>query len=954
MAALEQFFLNLPAATSLAYVVVQHLEPDREDMLPELLGRDTSLQVIQAQNGMRVRPGLVYVIPPNAELSILHGWLQVRKPAAPRGHRLPIDSFLRDLAKDQREKAIAIILSGMGSDGALGIKAIKKSGGMVLVQDPASAKFDSMPRSAIRTGLVDCIAAAEDLPTKLLQYVTGAPSEPPDAPSADEKPWTGIDQIFGLLREQTGNDFSSYKTSTIHRRIERRMMVHQFARLAPYIRFLQENPHEVELLHKEMLIGVTEFFRDPGLFETLKEKIIPGLLTGAAPGRQVRIWTPGCSTGEESYSLAILFQEYFEAQDPPHRNAAIQIFATDLDRDAIDRARRGLFSEQIRAQVSPERLERFFVPEGDRYRIKKEIREMLVFAPHNLLTDPPFTKLDLISCRNVLIYLKAKAQRQLLPLMHFALNPGGLLILGTAESTGGSEHLFATVDKKWIIFRSKELSQRPPLEFPLPQPIARPGDLTESTPEADLIYATQQALLDEYAPPAVVVTLEGDIVYVNGRTGKFLEPASGKMNHNLFAMAREGLREEIGSALRTAGRHLSPVTHHIIQVPSDGSMTPINLSVKPLPERISPRRLFLVVFEECKTSPAETDGLPDAEPGSVDPAELQSDLHRTRQRLLSVTRQMESTQEALKAANEELQSNNEELQSANEELNSSKEELQSINEEMQTVNAELQTKIDELSGSNNDIKNLLNGIEMATIFLNVDLGIKRFTPQSTKIVHLLPGDVGRSISDFATQLKYGGLIDDARKVLGSLEPRERQVEAANGCWYNMRILPYRTTDNVIDGVVVTFADITALKNLEQSLRIQKEEAQAARRYAETILATVREPLVVLDESLRILFANQCFYDTFRVTPGDTKDQLFYEISQGQWDVPPLRQLLEDILPHQTELRDFRVEHDFLGCGRKVLLLNARRMASGSAQGHVIMLAMEDVTGPETNTEPARK
>jgi chemotaxis methyl-accepting protein methylase/nitrogen-specific signal transduction histidine kinase len=955
--ALEQFFSNMPADTGVAFVLIQHLEPTQKDMMAEILGRFTALHVVQAQDRMKVRPNWVYVIPPNAELSILHGRLLVLEPVAPRGQRMPIDGFLRHLASDQREQAIAIILSGMGSDGTLGLKAIKEQGGMVMAQNPVSSKFDSMPRSAINTGLVDFIADAEDLPSKLLQYLAYPAFGDQEQISNEEEPWAGIEKVFVLLREHTGNDFSYYKISTIHRRIERRMAVHQFVRLAQYVRLLQENPHEVELLQKELLIGVTQFFRDPGLFQALQEKILPRILAEHAADLPLRVWTPGCSTGEESYSLAIVLQECFEAHNWHHRKQGIQIFATDLDQEAIAQARRGSFSDRIKADVSPDRLARFFVPDGNGYRVKKEIRDLLVFAPHNLLTDPPFTKIDILCCRNVLIYLKTNAQRQLIPLMHFALNPRGLMILGTAESAGGFDHLFSTVDKKWKVFQRREVADRPRLEFPSPMMPYRPAGPPDPEPEeaeADMTYAAQRALLDDYAPPAVVVTAEGDIVYVNGRTGNYLEPASGKVNHNVFAMAREGLREELGVALHGAGRHMTPITNRVVHVKSNGGVTTINLTVKPLSVRKTPRSLFLIVFEERKTPSGETDLPQDAEALPVAASEVQTELRRTRERLQAVSQQMEATQEELRAANEELQSNNEELQSTNEELNSSKEELQSINEEMQTVNAELQTKIEELSTANNDMKNLLNGIEMATIFLNVDLGIKRFTPQCSRIVNLVPSDIGRTISDFATKLKYVGLIEDARNVLDTLVPKELQVEAADGCWYNMRILPYRTTENVIDGVVITFADITVLKKLEQSLRVQKEEAQDSRTYAENIVATIREPLVVLDDSLRVIFANQCFFDTFQVNATNTQGQYFYEISDRLWDIPALRRLLEDVLPHQAQLQDFRVEHDFPVCGHKVLLLNARRIESESARGGVIMLAIEDVTGLDRGRSPAQE
>ncbi|MHB8899584.1 MAG: chemotaxis protein CheB [Thermoguttaceae bacterium] len=949
--AFEQFFSRLLSDTGLAFVLVPHLEPTHKGMMPELLGRHTKMPVVEVKDGMQVRPNCVYVIPPNADLSILHGKLQVLEPVVPRGQRLPIDFFFRHLAADQKEKAIGIILSGMGSDGTLGLKAIKENSGMVMVQDPASAKYDSMPRSAINTGMADYIAAAEELPARLIQYVTHSPAVPQELTAAEAEPTAALEKVFVLLRAHTGNDFSCYKKNTIHRRIERRMSVHQFDRLPRYVRFLQENPQEVELLSKELLIGVTNFFRDPGLFECLKEKAIPQLLQDRAARNPLRVWNPACSTGEETYSLAILLKECLEElklQDAP----AIQIFATDIDKDAIDRARRGTLSAGIVSDMSRERLARFFVHEDESYRVKKEVRDLVVFAPQNLLVDPPFTKMDILCCRNLLIYVNVETQQRLLPLMHYALNPGGLLILGTAESVGGSDRLFSPLDKKWKVFRRREVSERPRLEIPacrVPRgrvDIAEPKSLGE--PEMDISYVAQRALLDCYGPPSVVVNSEGDILYVNGRTGKYLEPSSGKVNNNVFAMAREGLREELATAIHNATTRKAAFTASSVRVKSNGGFTTINLTVRPLAEPAARRGMFLVVFEETTVgregTAAENGPIPSAPSAPNVPAtELEEELRHARERLQATAEEMEATQEELRSANEELQSNNEELQSTNEELNSSKEELQSLNEEMQTVNAELQSKIEELSQSNNDMKNLLNGIEMATIFLDNDLGVQRFTPQATRIINLAASDVGRPLGHFTTNLKHDGLIQDARGVLDTLVPKESQVQTSDGLWYNLRVLPYRTVDNVIAGVVMTFADITPIKQLEQALHEQKADLQAARDYAQSIIATIREPLVVLSGELRIVSASAAFYQTFQVTPALTEGRLLYEIAQQQWDIPALRQLLEDILPKTTELQNYRVEHDFPTIGHKVLLLNARQIVPEAEPARLILLAMEDIT-----------
>ena len=933
--AFEQFFTHLPSDTEMAFVLVPHLEPTHRGMMPELLQRHTSMKVVEVEDGMKIQPNCIYVIPPNADLAILHGTLQVLEPIAPRGLRTPIDFFFRHLAADQKEKAIGVLFSGMGSDGTLGLKAIKENLGMAMVQDPNSAKFDGMPRSAINTGLVDYIAAAEDLPAKLIQYIhhTPHPAEARDVPEGE--PSATLQKIFVVLRAHTGNDFSCYKNSTISRRIERRMSIHQFDSLPRYVRFLQENPQEVELLYKELLIGVTSFFRDPGMFEFLRDRAIPRLLQDRPGNSAVRVWNPGCSTGEETYSLAILLKESLDIlrlQSCP----TIKVFGTDIDKDAIEKARAGIFSASINSDVTPERLRQFFVRDGEGYRIKKDIRDLVIFAAQNLLVDPPFTKLDMLCCRNFLIYVKAETQKKLLPLMHYALNPGGLLILGTAESIGGFEHLFSPLDRKWKIFQRTEVSgERIFVEMPARvlrhERAAVPITEKAKEPVMDISYAVQRILLDSYAPPSVVVNAEGDIVYVNGRTGKYLEPSSGKVNVNIFAMAREGLREELGVAIQNATQQKTEVTRSGIRIKSNGGWTTINLTVKPIAAPADIRGMLLVTFEEVAAgqSEAATEEKPFHSGLGESRTEETEELRLTRERLQTTIEEMEAAQEEIRAANEELQSNNEELQSTNE-------ELQSLNEEMQTVNAELQAKMEELSRSNSDMKNLLNGTEIATIFLDNDLRVKRFTSQAPKIINLISSDVGRPINHIATNLAYDQLVEDAREVLESLASREVQVQARDSRWYNMRILPYRTLDNIIEGVVMTFADTTALKKTEAQL-------QAARKYAENIIATIREPLVVLNGELRIISASRSFYRTFGIRPAETEGRLLYEIARQIWDIPDLKQLLEEILTKNTQFEDFRVEHEFPSIGHKVLLLNARRMTTDDGGDRLILLAMEDIT-----------
>lgn len=941
--ACEQFLTHLAPDTGLAFVLVSHLDPDRKGIMPELLQRCTRMKVCQAEDGMKARPNCVYVIPPKVDLSILHGKFQLLEPSAPRGLRLPIDFFFKHLAQDQKQRSVGIILSGMGTDGTQGLKAIKEGMGLVLAQDPASAKYDGMPRSAIGTGLVDIVAPAMDLPARLAGFVKHAAALPHQAVAGEAEPSSALEKVFVLLRARTGTDFSAYKATTIHRRLERRLNVHQLESLAHYVRYAQENPHELDLLFRELLIGVTSFFRDPAAYQALQEKAIPQLLESKAPGSPLRVWVPGCATGEEAYSVMLALTECLD-QRRGHDGWPIQMFATDLDKVAIDQARQGAFPANIAAEVSPDRLRRFFVRSEHGYTIKKAVRERIVFAPHNLLTDPPFTKLDLLCCRNLLIYFKAEWQKRLMAVFHYALNPGALLFLGPAETVGGLADLYAPLDNRWKIFTTKAAPPGPRTVIELPGtrglPIADAALSAARTAPAQRIEvaeAAQRVLLETFVPPAVVINPEGDIVYVVGLTGKYLEPATGKANLNVFAMVREGLSQELGLAIRNAVQRKASVTAKRLRFKAGGKEALVNLTVRPL-NGAGAAELLLVIFEEVE---AEA-------PGGKKPVHalrasglargLEKELRQTQGLLRSTLEDRQAAEEELKVANEELQSNNEELQSTNEELTTSKEELQSLNEEMTTVNAELQTKLDELSQVNNDMRNLLNGIDVATVFADNDLRIKRFTEQATRIINLIPTDVGRPLSHLATNLKYERLADDANEVLRTLVFKEAQVQTTDGRWHVMRILPYRTADNVIDGVVITFADVTPLKHLEASL-------QEAQLFAESIIATVRQPLVVLDGDLRIVSANRSFYQTFGLSPEQTERRLLHEVADRQWDIPDLRRLLQEILPKQTELHDFKLELNFPGVGRKVVLLNARQVYRLDQRPPLILLAMEPVTAP---------
>jgi two-component system CheB/CheR fusion protein len=846
--ALELFLARVPKGSGMAFVIVQHLDPTRKGIMSELLQRTTGMKVIQVRDRTLVQPNCVYVIPPNKDMSILHGVLHLLEPASPRGLRLPIDFFLRSLAQDQQEHSIGVILSGMGSDGTLGLRAIKEKAGVVLVQDPATAKFDGMPRSAVDSGLADIVAPVDELPGRILAYLKRTPLHPASEPTLEDKTQGALEKAIILLRTHTGHDFSLYKQNTFYRRIERRMGIHQIEKISDYVRYLQENSQELDLLFKELLIGVTSFFRDTAAWDELRKKIIPALVASRPAGHVLRAWVPGCSTGEEAYSLAMVVKEAME-KIKPKKKMTFQVFATDLDKDAIAKARQGIYPENICADVSPEQMGRFFKKEEHGCRVTNEIREMVVFATQSVIMDPPFTKLDILSCRNLLIYLAPEMQKKLIPLFHYSLTPGGILLLGSAETVGTFTDLFTPLNNRLRIFRRTDSALRSePVEFPssfsAPLPV-RAEARTETKSPASLQTLADQLVLEKFSAPTVLVNDKGNILYVSGHTGKYLEPAAGKANWNIFAMARDGLRFELGNAFHKALERSVPVTVRGLKVGTEAGRQFVDVAVQRLEEPEALRGLVMIVFTDV-AAPLETSvpgrgtksGKISARSHRLD--DLERKYHQARLEAQTVREEMQTSQEELRSTNEEMQSTNEELQSTNEELTTSKEEMQSLNEELQTVNSELQAKVDELSRSNNDMKNLLNSTDIATLFLDNDLNVRRFTTQATKIIKLIPGDIGRPITDLASDLLYPELTDDAREVLRKLGFAERQVNARDGRWFTVRIMPYRTLDDRIDGVVITFADITVAKTLEAKLRdkhavLEKHVAQesAARAKADT-------------------------------------------------------------------------------------------------------------------------
>jgi two-component system CheB/CheR fusion protein len=831
--ALEKFFAQVPAASGVGFVVVQHLDPMHKGILVELLQRATSLPVVQIRDGVRVEPDHVYVIPPNKDVSILHGVLHLLEPAAARGLRLPIDFFLRSLAADRREQAIGVILSGMGSDGTLGMRAIKENAGGTFAQTPSSAKFESMPRAAVDGGLADVIAPAEELPGKILRYLQHIPANTPASTGTSVKDESELAKVLVLLRSQTSHDFSLYKKSTIYRRIERRMGLHELTDIAAYVRYLQENPQESELLFKELLIGVTSYFRDPAVWDDLRDHALPELLAAQPEGGILRAWSVGCSTGEEAFSLAIVFKEALNKLRPD-KHFSLQIFATDLDKDAIDKARAGLYPDNISADVSPARLSAFFTKyEHGGFCVKKEIRETVIFAPQNLVMHPPFTKLDLVICRNLLIYLDAELQKKLMPLFHFSLNPNGILLLGSSETIGTASDLFAPLPGKSRLYRRLDGSRPVDLsEFPfaftrarLDAPAARAA---AEAPAPSLQSQAEQLLLQQYSPAAVLVTKTGDILYVSGKTGKYLEPAAGKANWNLFAMCREGLENALSEAFHRALREKNIVSLANVQIGPSGTSQAVDVTVHPIAKPPVLQGMLLVVFaDSAKPANAATIAqTAKASRGSARLSELTHELQQAHAELQTTRDEMQTSQEELRSTNEELQSMNEELQSTNEELTTSKEESQSVNEELQTVNQELQAKVDELSRAGNDMKNLLDSTDIATLFLDQALLVRRFTPATARIIRLLPGDIGRPITDIVSVLDYPSLAADTHEVLKTLVPVQKEVAARDQRWFTVRIMPYRTQENRVDGVVITLTEITTSKLLEAALRKARSDLQA--------------------------------------------------------------------------------------------------------------------------------
>lgn len=822
--ALEKFFKNLPSDTDMAYVVVQHTGAEHKTLLGTLLQRLTALPVHEASNGLVVAANSIYVMPTSGELTVVRGCLHFAPNPKTTSAPQAIDHFFSSLAHDQADRAVGVVLSGMGHDGVQGLQAIHLAKGLCLAQQPETAAYPSMPQSAIDAGCVDVVAAPEDLPERIVQWFLsdGAPSTPEsqdgtnDAVSEPQPTSDPMQSIVALLHQHLRHDFSLYKPSTLVRRIERRMHVHQLPSMAAYLEHLRANPSELNLLFSEMLIGVTAFFRDAQVWLDLSAHVVPSLIA-SHDNTPIRAWVLGCSTGEEAYSLAMLLQEAQELSGLPSRS--VQIYATDLNASAIAVARKGWYSQQAVSGISQDRLDRFFTPAHGGHLIHPDIRAMVMFARHDVITDPPFTQLDLLLCRNVLIYFNAVLQRRLIPLFHFCLRAGGTLVLGSAETAGRSQNLFTVVMPQSRIYARSERQSIPgSVAFPVHRRSAAPlpsKELSVSTlppPSSDNLQSlADQVLLQTFSPAAVLVNSAGDILYISGRTGHYLEPAAGKANWNIHVMARPGLRAPIATALRQALQEGRQVVLHGLPMEGHGHRQ-LHITVQPLKEPKPLAGSAMVIFKESEVA-AASEG-PTASSASAVNAELQN----AQEALQALRQEMQASSDQLSAINESLKLTNEELQSANEELTTSKEEAQSMNEELQTINSELQTRLDDLALAQSDMQNLLNSTDIATLFLDNDLNVRRFTEKAVGIFHLRESDVGRPLSDLANTMAYPLLQDDVKETLRTLTPCTKSVAATDGRWFSVRIMPYRTLANTVNGAVLTFVDISTAKALEFRLR----------------------------------------------------------------------------------------------------------------------------------------
>jgi len=897
--ALEYLFNAMPPDPGVAFVIITHVAPQRESLLPEILARDTRMPVLIAERDQEVHPNHVYVAPAGAVLDIRKGRLGVRAGTEHR-ERTPIDTFFAALAEDQGEYAIGIVLSGAGSDGTLGIKAIKEHGGLTLAQaaDHSGPRHASMPESAIASGLVDLAVPVETMPEQLAAYLRSFDilDKEVDKEAGAE---TSRKAICEILLDHTGHDFSGYKTRTFYRRIERRMQILQIPSLPAYVDRLREDPGEVNTLFRDLLIGVTNFFRDTKAFEALQQLVMPRLFEGKGPSDTIRVWVPGCATGEEVYSLAILLREQAEQS---RSRAKIQVFATDIDEAALAVARAGRYPDTLLQGVSKDRLERFFTSEGTSYVVNKSIRDVCVFSSHSVLRDPPFSRMDLISCRNLLIYLNSELQTHVIPILHYALKPNGFLFLGTSENVTQHGDLFSSIDKKSRIFQRRgDDAAMPHVPALFRRPAVAGGGLAESKePTGRSVRQSMEArVLEHYSPAHVVVSREGDVINYSGGTGKYLEAPAGRPSRALMAVARKGLRQPLRSALQEAVESQRTAVRDNVELESAGKSERV---------RITPRRgdgnesLYLVVFGDLRLRALEERPARPrkgkARDGNLE--QLERELRETRERLQSMAEEYETAIEELKSSNEEMVSVNEELQSTNEELETSKEELQAVNEELQTVNHELTVKIDELDRANSDLKNLYESTDIATVFLDRELIVRSFTPAVTRIFNLIPGDRGRPLTDIFHHLDYAELPQDIQQIFGVRQPFERRVNRRDGAaHYIVRALPYWTGSGKVEGAVLTFSDVTGLAQAEEQQRVLVAELNHRVKNMLTVIASIATQ--TLKRSDDVEAAREAFLDRLHAMARS------YElVSRDQWgDVSLLDVVRQETEPYRTG-RDDRV------------------------------------------------
>ncbi len=936
LAACKKFLAAMPPQSGIAVVVIMHLDPSRESHIVEIFKTATDLDVVQVSAPTRVQPDCVYVIAPDSSLEIRDGVLNPNKPHDPHGHRHPVDALLSSLAQDQKTLAVGIILSGTGNNGSAGLRDIKALGGMCLVQDPGTAEYDGMPQNAIATGTADYVLPPEEMPQILLEHA----EHPGDPSVADNAEHAALDAILDLLsRSYKVNFRSSYKRGTLYRRTARRIGLRQLSNLPEYLEVLRNDPKEVAALYSDLLIGVTQFFRDPEVWEDLKTEILPKILAQQRADEPLKFWVSGCATGEEAYTLAIAVVEQLELAG---RSAKVQIFATDIAENALAYARRGMYPFSIKESLSPLRLGRFFRQEGSGFQIVQEVRDMVTFAVHNLLSDPPFSRIDLATCRNVLIYLESHAQQRVLELFHFALRPGGLLLLGKSETIGQHQGLFDVVSPKTRLFRSAavtEAARHQHLKWATAERAfhgERVLSATNPLPPRGLQISriVEQIVLSRYTWACVAVSESFAIQSFWGPTHEYLTQPTGEARMDLLSWVKPGIYPRLRTALERARESKQRVTATDMRIEHDGITRRVECTVEPVTPLPGEARLFLVSFRDAP-SPTGVERNESVESGDLLVRQLEGENKDLRDELQRTVEQLESTNEEYRASHEELLSLNEELQSNNEELQASKEELQSLNEEMVTVNRQLEDRNAELHAVSTDLKNLLMSTDIPIIFLDRELRVRRFMPAATQLMRLVPSDIGRSIEHIKERFHDAGLVSDAKVVLDKLVPITAEVQTEDGRWFARVMRPYRTEDDRIDGVCIAFFEVT-----EQKTAVAQHEE--SRRSVERLVAESPAALLVLDADMRIVTASNAFCKMFMVSKGETEGIRFFDLGNRQWDIPRLRALLEKILPEKAEVRDYEVTNDFEHLGPRAMRLQGRRLSRGDQPAYIVV-SFEDLT-----------